>query len=390
MGSLGMNTTGSAGKLRFNGDTANNYSNTILYGTGSAAGSFRESNGSNIRIYGAAVGPVANANNDNTIIHIQNYSNTTTNKTVLVRSNIPASETIAIVGMWRSTTAITSLNIASYNGTDLFTVGTTFSLYGIAATSVGAKATGGDIYSDASYYYHVFDANGTFTPTQSISADVLAISGGGGGGGHIGGGGGAGGLLAFTSQSLTATNYTVTIGAGGNGGSNLANGAIGSSSQFGALTAPTGGGYGANNTNVGGTGGSGGGGGGQTYGSVVDNNGAATSGQGFAGGDGYNVGGGENSAGGGGGGSGAVGANSIAYQAGAGGAGSTTYSTWLSATGLGVSGYIAAGGGGGADARGSASPAAGGTGGGGAGVKGNPATATAGTANNSEFSSPKL
>jgi hypothetical protein len=72
--------------------------------------------------------------------------------------------------------------------------------------------------SDGTYYYHMFPFTGTFTPTQSITADVLVIAGGGGGGGNWGGGGGAGGLLYFSSQSLTATGYTCTVGAGGTGG----------------------------------------------------------------------------------------------------------------------------------------------------------------------------
>lgn len=133
IGSLGMNSDGSAGRLRFNGDTGSNYSNTVITGNGSAASSSRESGTSSIRIYGAVIGPTANTNNDNVIVHIQNYANTTTNKTVLVRSNLPARETIAGVGMWRNTAAINSVTVVSYNGTDLFVTGSTFSLYGILA-----------------------------------------------------------------------------------------------------------------------------------------------------------------------------------------------------------------------------------------------------------------
>jgi hypothetical protein len=126
-----MNSAGSAAKLRFNGDTATNYSNTWLYGTGSAVGSSRESNNNNIRIYGFYSGPTGSGNNDNVICHIQNYSNSTTNKTVLVRGNLPQVELAAVVGLWRSTSAITSLTVASYNGTDLLNAGSTFTLYGI-------------------------------------------------------------------------------------------------------------------------------------------------------------------------------------------------------------------------------------------------------------------
>ena len=42
---------------------------------------------------------------------------------------------------------------------------------------------------------------GIFTPTESISADILVV-GGGGGGARTGGGGGAGGFQTFTSQAV--------------------------------------------------------------------------------------------------------------------------------------------------------------------------------------------
>ena len=119
-----------------------------------------------------------------------------------------------------------------------------------AGAVAGPKATGGTITSDASYWYHTFTGNGTFTPLQSLTADILVIAGGGGGGinqygNTIGGGGGAGGLLYFSSQSLTATGYTCTIGGGGSANTTGAAGTNGSDSQFGALTLVKGGGRGA-------------------------------------------------------------------------------------------------------------------------------------------------
>jgi len=138
IGSLGMNQAGSAGKLRFNGDTGSNYSNTIIYGNGSNAYSYRESSSNNIRIYGFATGPSGSGNNDNVVVQIQNYANSTTYKTILSRSNIVGAELAAIVGLWRGSTgsatqAITSLTVASYNGTDTFATNSTFTLYGIKA-----------------------------------------------------------------------------------------------------------------------------------------------------------------------------------------------------------------------------------------------------------------
>lgn len=324
--------------LQFNSDTASNYSRTWLSGNGSSAFSGRASSVAFAKI--SAYGNMNTSFNFNAIVNIQNYSNTTTYKTILSRSNNASLGTDAIVNLWRSTSAITSIYVYSPDS-QTFSVGTTFTLYGIAAASVGAKATGGTIYQDASYFYHVFSGNGTFTPSQSISADVLVIAGGGGGGNDQGGGGGAGGILAYTSQSLTATGYTCTIGAGGSSATN------GVDSSFGALTAAVGGGRGGYYNGVSGaTGGSGGGGGGGTS---AGSGGSATSGQGYAGGNGFA--GNPNWGGGGGGGSGVVGTNAASGVPGAGGNGTTTYTSWLSATGFGqnVSGtyYIAGGGAGG-------------------------------------------
>jgi hypothetical protein len=76
----------------------------------------------------------------NTIVHIMNYSNTTTFKTYLARNNNAATSgtyvgTEAIVGLAQLTAAITSITIGTASGsTDYnFATGSTFSLYGIKA-----------------------------------------------------------------------------------------------------------------------------------------------------------------------------------------------------------------------------------------------------------------
>jgi hypothetical protein len=131
-GSLGMNAGGSAGRLRFNGDTGSNYSAIWFYGTGSTAGKDRDSNQTSMRVIGANQGP-GTSNNDNYIIHIMAYSKTNINKPVVVRGNAPTNETYILTGLWRSTSAINSITLLSYNGTDKFKTGSTFTLYGIAA-----------------------------------------------------------------------------------------------------------------------------------------------------------------------------------------------------------------------------------------------------------------
>jgi hypothetical protein len=290
-------------KGQFNSDTSTNYSQTQMYGTGSSAVSGRSSN-----ITWAKVGLTSGSGNSqfaNSVCHIMNYSNSTTNKTCIARRDLADAYTVATVSLWRNTTAITSITLAAEVGN--LAVGSTFSLYGIAAASVGAKATGGIIYSDPSYFYHVFNGSGTFTPTQSLSADVLCVAGGGGGGYYYGAGGGAGGVQWATSQSLTATGYTVTIGAGGpsKSGSAAGNGTVGVDSSFSSLVIAKGGGYGAGSVSsnvAGGAGGSGGGAGGGGTGST--SGGAAVAG---TGGTHYgNAGGSGNSGTAGGGGAGRV------------------------------------------------------------------------------------
>lgn len=321
------------GRFFFNNDTSSLYSGTYLQGNGSAASSGRVSNVNSC--YTPEI-----STTDWTIItaNIMNYSNTTTFKTTLIRGGTASDRTAAWVDLYRSTNAISRIDFETFGGNLL--AGSTFSLYGIANAGIagGAKATGGDIVTtDGTYWYHAFRNSGTFTPSVALTADVLVVAGGGGGGGqpdsgNSSGGGGAGGYLYFASQSVSTSALTVTVGAGGAGGpAGSNNGSQGSNSQFGALTASVGGGFGqrAFDTALGGTGGSGGG-----------SSGSATSGQGNSGGT--SVGAGSNYQGGGGGGAGAAGSG-----AGNGGAGLNTLSSWFSVTGTGVSGYVAGGGGGG-------------------------------------------
>ena len=113
--------------LQANSDSGTNYSNTFLYGDGSSAYSGRQTNNT-----GCFIGRANTTEFGVGITHIQNYSNSTTFKTVLSRGNLASSLTIAYVGLWRNTSAITSLSIVG-NAGDTFTTGSTFSLYGIAA-----------------------------------------------------------------------------------------------------------------------------------------------------------------------------------------------------------------------------------------------------------------
>lgn len=344
--------------VRFNGDTASNYSVTGIYGNGSTATSSRHSNQT------FAYMSEASTSRGTTVLRVFDYANATTFKTFLNRGGTTDTATTTRVGLWRKTPeAITSITIINDGGVN-FAVGSTFSLYGIANADQGsAKATGGIITEDSQYWYHTFGASGAFIPKQSLTCDILQIAGGGGGGGaqYEGGGGGAGGLLAFTSQTVS-TSQNITVGAGGPGGANASRGTNGNNSQFASLTASVGGGAGGNRNSV--NGGSGGSGGGGSYNG--GSGGANTSGQGYAGGSGAT----SQGEAGGGGGAGGAGANSSnnGTGGGAGGIGVSTYSSWGIATGIGdnVSGTVYFAGGGGGGSNGEATKA-GGLGGGGLG-----------------------
>jgi hypothetical protein len=124
--------TGTGGfAIVLNNDTSSLYSFTNLRGEGSAASSNRASNQSafNVNYTGSyGTGGVTNT----FLASFNNYSNTTTNKTMLSRYNVPNLETIAYIGLYRSTSAITQVDVKIAGGA-FFTTGSTFSLYGILA-----------------------------------------------------------------------------------------------------------------------------------------------------------------------------------------------------------------------------------------------------------------
>jgi len=263
-----------------NGDTGSNYSNTVLTGNGSAASSGRDSN-----VAFSNVGYLTSANVTTNIVQFMNYSNTTTYKTIINRANDISFGTRAGVSLWRNTAAITSITFTNNGGVN-FASGSTFSLYGIAATGSNptAKATGGTIgYTADGYTYHMFTSTGTFTPTTAISnAEYLVIAGGGAGGVNQGAGGGAGGYRSSVVGELSGggasaqsrvsfasgTGYTVTVGGGGAGGYNSTprqgdSGTPSSITGSGFTTITTtggggGGGYGTGGANGGSGGGNGG------------------------------------------------------------------------------------------------------------------------------------
>jgi hypothetical protein len=116
-------------RMQFNTDTGSNYSSTQLSADTSAgtAVSAKFSNVSDIRI-GYYQAGLSTTNFLPCIIQLQNYSNTTTYKTALGRS---AQNSVATVGLWRNTSAISTIKLFEDGGN--LQSGSTFTIYGIAA-----------------------------------------------------------------------------------------------------------------------------------------------------------------------------------------------------------------------------------------------------------------
>jgi hypothetical protein len=113
--------------LRVNGDSGTNYSNTLLNGSGTSATTSRS--GSDAQWF---VNTANGSNTSNFTIDFFNYSNTTTFKTKIGRTNISYDSVKVDVSLWRNTSAITSISFivpASNN----WIAGSIFTLYGIKA-----------------------------------------------------------------------------------------------------------------------------------------------------------------------------------------------------------------------------------------------------------------
>lgn len=124
----GASGASSAINAYFNTDTASNYSYTQITGDGTSAASARTSSSTRMRLGWSAISSAFAPS----IVHIQNYANTTTYKTSLVRINDAADRTGAVINLWRSTAAINQIVLNLNSGAN-FNIGSTFTLYGIKA-----------------------------------------------------------------------------------------------------------------------------------------------------------------------------------------------------------------------------------------------------------------
>ena len=225
------------------------------------------------------------------------------------------------------------------------------------------------VSSTSGYCYVAFKGTGSNSwtaPAGTTSADFLIVAGGGAGGsGAWGGGGGAGGVVFYSGYSVSSSTPTqLNVGLGGipgtasldpaqNRSGNGGNSWIGSVSGVVAIGGGAGASYAYGSTSANSSGSSGGSGGGATENTSTNLGGSSTqtlpSGAAAKyGNDGGVTANAANQAGAGGGGAGAAGGASTGFQIpGAGGAGTNTYATYVNLFSIGVSGYIAGGGGGG-------------------------------------------
>jgi hypothetical protein len=134
------NTSTSVGRLdiRFNGDSASNYTVHNLTGDGAtaAAEGFSSQTELEIRSMGSAGGSMLSNTMAVHIIDIQDYASTTRNKTMRAFSGIDDNNTNGMTrvglhsGVWMSTSAITSIELRNPSGGSWATT-TQFALYGI-------------------------------------------------------------------------------------------------------------------------------------------------------------------------------------------------------------------------------------------------------------------
>lgn len=115
-------------QMYFNNDNATNYSRTYIQGSGTSTTSARQSSTTGQNNY---LTPVFGGSNAGTYVaNIFDYANTSKHKAFLFRGGTAASGTALLLSLWRSTSAISTINL--YNGSD-WAVGTRFDLYGIKA-----------------------------------------------------------------------------------------------------------------------------------------------------------------------------------------------------------------------------------------------------------------
>ena len=126
---IGTSSAGGTGYIRFNSDSGTNYSVTFLRGNGSAASSVRSTNRTEL-IFNGDTG-ISTTIPNMALVDVFSYT-ASTNKTALLTSEEDANGSGSVermVGMWRNTSAITTITLSLSGGN--FASGFTATLYGV-------------------------------------------------------------------------------------------------------------------------------------------------------------------------------------------------------------------------------------------------------------------
>lgn len=111
---------------RFNNDTGNNYYDGYVYADTTGFG--RGIHNATSRTFGTVVATGETTN----IMHLQNYSNTSTGKPFLIQGSHQGSITASFAGYWSSTSAVNRVDVYLNNDANL-NAGFKISIYGIKA-----------------------------------------------------------------------------------------------------------------------------------------------------------------------------------------------------------------------------------------------------------------
>lgn len=124
------NTTAGSQEFVFtiNGDTGTNYSVTYIYGNGTSPFSNRRTSVNQAYV---TLGRSQNNQTGNALLNFMSYANTSIFKTILSRSGDAAGGTALDINLWRSNSAITSIQIPA-TSTYTWNAGSTFKLWGVS------------------------------------------------------------------------------------------------------------------------------------------------------------------------------------------------------------------------------------------------------------------
>lgn len=118
-------------RIRFNSDTSSTYTMQQMNGDGTSATAGTQGTGGNAFL-AFGNGRPGLTSNALMIANIMDYSATDKHKTMIGRSDNAALGTQALANRWASTAAINNIQV-SLQLTTIFSVGSTFALYGIVA-----------------------------------------------------------------------------------------------------------------------------------------------------------------------------------------------------------------------------------------------------------------